>query len=634
LTTFPASLPPNPASPLNALFASSGPCVSTQGQDAVDCVGVALASQFISDLPTPINGVTRSSSDVTLDATSITPVGLLSAVASAIPGSDAVLAQQGTISLPYYLGDTPADIAGMDALSWTADDGLATNLNNVFSSLGVSLPQADPSKSTVVNSRFPFPKVQSTQEVPFLVLYPKSGPSAGVVIYQHGITTDRSAALTFGTGLAAQGFIVVAIDHPLHGVAPFSTKEQEDLADILLAKAGLDVTATNRTALINGQLSLGLLQQLIGAGCSVTTVGEVLAGACDGIDPTASQAMAGLVSIENTVANAGSTIPGLAPMIGKERHFGIYADASGAPQAMNFDPANAAGVDGSGSLYINLLNFLTARDNNRQSIVDQMNLRASVKGLVLARPTAAGGSGNDLTVGAGTGASGDFFFAGHSLGTITGMPFVSAINANQIPETIFTAADGSSSIASTSNDILSASMLTPGGGIVRLLENSPTFAPRILLGLQTNAGLTQGDAALESYFNVLQTAIDAADPVNFTASLGGVTPVLLSAVRGDTVIPNAADKKQWDIAPLSGTFSPSQTGLPVSVTVDSFNAPLAGTLPLTIGLGADSIDFYEEGNHGTPTSADNDAVFGGMLCKTYVTFGVALGDLPTLCTAP
>ena len=631
---FPTSLPANPDSPLNALFAPGGPCEVGEanatglvelGEPAVNCVGVALASNFAGQLPTPVPGVNRNVADgsggftdtISIDSSTISPVGLVSAVAGAIPGSENVLAAQGTVSLPYYLGDSAAGIAGFGSTNWTADSDLAEALNTTFSALGVSLPQADPTVSTAVNYIFPFPKVLSTQEVPLLALYPNSGDIRGVVMYQHGITTDRSAALTFGTGLAAQGFVVVAIDQPLHGVAPFSANEQLPLATALLIGGGAS------------EAEADALAPLVVAG-NVSDLADALAGGTATQESTLTAQ-----SLVNTVANAGSTIPGLAPAT-NERHFNLYSDASGTPAPMVFDPAAPEGTEGSGSFYINLQNFLTARDNNRQSVVDQMNLRATLfgnplagkPGITLPRPVSVGGSGTGINVTAAD----TVYFAGHSLGTITGMPFVASVNENQIGSTIFTAADGSSDIPATFNDIASASMLTPGGGIVRLLENSPAFAPRILLGLQQAAGLTQGDASLEAYLNVLQAAIDSADPINFVDTLGASTDVLLSEVAGDTVIPNAADDQRWGIPALSGTFTPEQTGLPVPVTVNSFNAPLAGTKPLTIGL--DMITTYQEGNHGTPTSADNLAVFGGMLCETYVTFGVALADLPDLCTAP
>lgn len=511
-------------------------------------------------------------------------------------------------------------------MNWVADQPLAESLNTTFSALGLSLPQADASVSTAVNYVFPpFPEEQSTQEVPMLVLYPNSGDERGVVMYQHGITTDRSAALTFGTALAAQGYVVVAIDQPLHGIAPFAAAEQEPLAIALLVGGGVTQEQAEQLAplVVNG--AEAQLAAALGGGAAT---------------PESTLTARSLI---NTVSNAGSTIPpGLAPDT-FERHYGLYATPpAGTPAPMVFDPANAAGTDGSGSFFINLQNFLAGRDNIRQSVVDQLNLRATLAGspaagragMTLQKPSAAGGDDGTLTIDIND----PVYFVGHSLGTITGMPFLAAANEDQIADTIFTASDGSTSLPSAFNNIQSASLLTPpGGGVVRLLENSPSFAPRILFGLQQAAGLEQGDANLETFFNVFQAAIDSTDPVNFTASLAaGGTPILLSEVAGDIVIPNAADQEQWGgIDALSGTFGPEVTGLPVPVTVNSFSAPLAGTKPLTIGLGDDLLTTYQAGDHGTPpVSANNDAVFGGMVCETLVTFGVTLAELPAFCTAP
>lgn len=580
------------ADKLPTLFGSGAPCEGTTGQTAVTCAGIALATNFSPLLPDQAD---RSSADISIDPASVAPVPFVSAVTSGIldafgAESTDVTAAQGTVSLPYYLGTSGADLV---TKSWVADDELATQLNTAFESIGLAIPQADPSVSTAVNYIFPFPKEQATVDVPMLALYPTSGTINGVVLYQHGITTDRSAALTFGTALATQGYAVIAVDQPLHGVAAFTAEEQEALADKLLAGAGLEVNDTNRTALINGQLSLGFLQQLIDGGCSVSTVEEVLGGACGA---EAATAMAGLVSIENTVANAGSTVPGLAPQIGNERHFGFYAEQPGVPGAIDFEN----GIGDSGSLFINLTSFLTSRDNNRQSSVDQMNLRASLSGLVL--PT----GGTDVTIDAST----PVYFVGHSLGTITGTPFVAAVNANQ---------SATLNPGALTNDINAASMLTPGGGVTRLLENSPSFAPRILLGLQQAAGLEQGDANLETYFNIFQATIDTADPINFVDNLGDLgTAVLLSEVEGDTVIPNAADAATWGVPALEGVFTTEVNGQEVPVTVDSFNAPLAGTKPLTLGLS--NITTYTSGNHGTPVSADDAAVFGSMVTETVGLF--------------
>ncbi|MDP4548660.1 MULTISPECIES: hypothetical protein [unclassified Marinobacter] len=600
---------------LSSLYGTGAPCeptVSLGGDAAVDCAAVALASNFAASgvLPTP-SPLNRSASDFTLGAPA--PVGLVSAVASstltALKSSglapNDVLAAQGTVKLPYYLGTSGADLV---TKSWVADSSLAAALNTAFTGTGLSIPQADPSVSTAVNHIFPFPKKQADVDAPALVLYPASPTIKGVVLFQHGITTDRSTALTIGSAMAANGYVVVAIDQPLHGIAPFTQKEQDDLANVLLTGAGLDVNDTNRAALIAGQLSLGYYQQIAttcndnGAGLSsdpAVAIQQIMGGACDSVIADSSATMAGLVSIQNTVANAGSTIPGIAPQDGDERHFGFYAAQPSVPSPMT----ETAGD--SGSLFINLTNFLGTRDNLRQSAVDQMNLRASLAGLNLPIDQS-----NSITIAPTT----PVLFVGHSLGTITGAPFIAAVNGDQLGNTI---SDGTpaGTVPSAFNNIAGAALLTPGGGVVRTLENSQTFAPRILPGLQAAAGLTQGDSGLESYFNIFQAAIDTADPINFADNLADLaTPLALVEAPNDTVIPNSADPV-WGGSPLKGNFKTESGG---NITIDSFNAPLAGTQPLA--LTGTAVTTIPAGTHSGPVDPQ-DAGFAAFVQQTLTLLG-------------
>lgn len=79
--------------------------------------------------------------------------------------------------------------------------------------------------STNVTVYNPFPVATSTQVIPVLMTVPnansgKSKPASGwpVVIFQHGITRQRTDMFAIAGALAAQGFAVVAIDAPLHGI--------------------------------------------------------------------------------------------------------------------------------------------------------------------------------------------------------------------------------------------------------------------------------------------------------------------------------------------------------------------------------------------------------------------------------
>src|SRR5690606_40539829 len=95
----------------------------------------------------------------------------------------------------------------------------------------------------------------------------------------------------------------------------------------------------------------------------------------------------------------------------RERHFGI-AGAAGNPQPMNFDAPTQA--DGSGAQFVNLGYLANTRDNNRQAVMDLLNLNASL--------------GNIHTVAQGMGAPGldldRVYLVGVSLGSILGSVFV------------------------------------------------------------------------------------------------------------------------------------------------------------------------------------------------------------------
>lgn len=569
-------------------------CMGFTGKTAITCVSVGLAAQLSPLLPSPKGAAFELGDPV--------PVGLVSAVANKVyetikaqieaQGGTApvVLSAQGTLSTPYYLGTTKETV---ETKSWSADSTLAAALNSKFKNLGLELPQGakDDSgelKSTIVNSIFPFPEKVNDVDAPVLIIYPQ-GASKGVVQFQHGITTDRSSALTFGTALATLGYTVIAIDQPLHGVDPFTEDDQKELAATLIKAAKPDATdpeIQGLTGLIISQNEDGLTAALGG-------------------EPARNTAK----SLINTVKNAGSTIPGIAAAPGGERHFGF---------------------DESGGQFINLTSFTTTRDNLRQSAVDQMNLRASLSSLDL---QAKGGA--DLS-------SLPVYLVGHSLGTITGTTFAASVNANQI---------GAPFTDPTVNDIKAISLLTPGAGVVRMLENSPAFAPTIIAGLGAN-GIEQNTSSYTKFLNVLQGAIDSADPINFADTLKAnfeelpkATASYHAVVQSDLVIPNAADNEAWGIKPLKGTFTGVVNEQPVQVTIDSFPAPLAGSYPL-IGLlqdlDSDGIesspyffalsDYLEDGkvpldeegrpvlSHSTPVSAQPAAAFAEMVLGTDAVF--------------
>ncbi|WP_166264460.1 hypothetical protein [Marinobacter caseinilyticus] len=562
----------------------------------VDATAATLQGALGGLLPEPADRSATASFGAPQDVTQV------SAITDQFVDFGQVNIVQGTIDLPYYLGiptgQTEAEGAVINTQDWAADLAAAANIGGA---LGVQLAQSDASVSDVVNYRFPFPvETSEALTVPVLVMYPAGydgsvdGPLE-TFIYQHGITTDRSAALTFGSKLVANaGVAVIAIDQPLHGVAPFSQAEQEGLASLLLdagqaaeLPASLASSPANIQAVIAGQLAIGFTSAALSqdAATAAATVNSVVAGGSTG-DLGLDAAIRSLRSFENTAANAGSTVPGLVKTA-NERHFDFTAGAANQPV-----PMTATSGD-SGSLFINLTNFTNSRDKNRQAVMDLLNLRESLVGLDF-----------DGTAGADLDAT-NVYFAGHSLGTIVGAPFVAVANGTVAVE----------------DNIVAAQLLTPGAGIVRLLENSPAFAPAILGGLQAAAGLEQGDANLETFFNIFQATLDSADPINFADDLAG-SKILLSQVNGDQVIPNdplANPLGQAFDAYLSGTEPFARLLNATSVTGNG----------VPVALSNAAITRYLAGTHGTPVLPQGGPldvrVFIEMVIET-ASLQAAMGD--------
>ena len=146
----------------------------------------------------------------------------------------------GTFQTQYYL-QPPSQENPTAPLSsiWQADpaqpDVNATFLGQVpcgAFAQGATLPgSSEPLRPSVSTTTcFPVPVAQSTQTIPVLLTVPnansgRSMPANGwpVVIFQHGVTRNRTDMFAVAPALAAAGFVVIAIDHPLHGISPESS---------------------------------------------------------------------------------------------------------------------------------------------------------------------------------------------------------------------------------------------------------------------------------------------------------------------------------------------------------------------------------------------------------------------------
>src|SRR5690554_2224558 len=287
---------------------------------------------------------------------------------------------QGGLSIPNYLPASEAGKADSELGTWVASADAAT-------ALGLDAAPTDVDGSTNVTYRFPFAEKVSDDVIPVMATLPaddgacaKSNFTDGypVVIYQHGITVDRTAGVLVGNALAKACVAMVAIDHTMHGVAPGS--------------------ATGLTF-------------------NVETVS---------VDSPATKSPFAAVRAGTLAQNPDNWMKDL-----HERHNNVGKNAAQANVAMVFkNEAGAtatADVGASGDLYINLNNFARTRDAMRQTVLDLMNLNASIGAMDI------DGSGDLVVNQDGTIDNPDLdpskvYFIGHSLGGIIGTTFVAVNN--------------------------------------------------------------------------------------------------------------------------------------------------------------------------------------------------------------
>lgn len=147
---------------------------------------------------------------------------------------DKANARFGTVTVPYY-----SPIAQAQAPGGISTD--ATILRRAWTAANPPpAPLSDPANERNLTRFNPIPALQANKAIPLLVTVPNANagpagtkPANGwpVVIFQHGITGDRSQALAIAGAYAQAGYVVAAIDLPLHGVtntaAPFYQAENE-----------------------------------------------------------------------------------------------------------------------------------------------------------------------------------------------------------------------------------------------------------------------------------------------------------------------------------------------------------------------------------------------------------------------
>jgi len=130
-------------------------------------------------------------------------------------------ARFGTVTVPYYSPIPTAQAPG----------GISTDSSILrkawVAAAAPPAPLTDPANERNLTRFNPIPALQANKAIPLLVTVPNANAGAAgvkpvngwpVVIFQHGITRDRSDALAVAGAFAQQGWVVAAVDLPMHGI--------------------------------------------------------------------------------------------------------------------------------------------------------------------------------------------------------------------------------------------------------------------------------------------------------------------------------------------------------------------------------------------------------------------------------
>ena len=510
---------------------------------------------------------------------------------------------QGMLTLPQFMKKKSAD--GSSFWKSRDEDGISSVgavLDGAFGNEPLSTPPRDGDESANVTYRFPFAQHIEDVKVPVLVTYPVDGggctkPPEGwpTVIFQHGITTDRTASLGFANSMAAAAtgcFATVAMDLPTHGVDA-STTDRNGVATRYSAFNAFNVTSYT-----------------------------------DGANTPFSSTLAGL---------AGASVTTYAGLT--ERHESLALNAAQQAVAMNFEAGTESG--NSGDMFINLTNMQQTRDHLRQAVMDMLNLNASIAGMDI-----DGGGAGDLNVD-------NLHFVGHSLGAITGLTYAavnnaiannSAIAVKEINplKTVVLANPGGQLPKLLENSPSFSAKILPGlaaAGLTQGMSDLEKFFDIFPAPLDSADPVNFTDLLKETgtpvlMFEMVGGGLVSATDSNTDAMAGKVTGlpdtlIIAGGYPADTVVPNNANPSLNLVATgksyLTGTDPlVNQLGL---TTVSASIAPSTDNLMLVSKL--------KEGTHGTISSADAVTVFSEMITQTASFFatagkGLTVGDADQL----
>ena len=194
-------------------------------------------------------GLTIFNPAAPVPAIGVSPVAIpLNGINAALPAYAS--ARLGTVTVPYYSYiPTPLAPGGLSNDS--------TVLRTAWRAAAAPpAPLTDPANERNLTRFNPLPELRASKQIPLLVIMP-NGPAPGnanagvkptagwpVIIFEHGITRDRSDAFALAQAFAAQGWVIASVDLPLHGITSTTnplyqaTNEQTFNLDLIVNTSG------------------------------------------------------------------------------------------------------------------------------------------------------------------------------------------------------------------------------------------------------------------------------------------------------------------------------------------------------------------------------------------------------------
>ena len=483
------AMKPVVANPVFALVRSSAPLVDANGKTNVNLISDDQAKQL-----EPVRAAFKAAFDA-LEAKGVHRTDLALAFPFTTQSESTILDQlysaPKTLVAAQALSDAPLFVRRVPLAAIPATIPQA-NIGDFYvgewiTPVGVTGTGGTFNPGIAAGMGFKFLPVQ------FGLTIPKGIAPAGgwpVTIFGHGFTRSRNDFLAFANSAAAAGQAVISADVLFHGERTSCTGAK--------AAAALPM-ATDDAAACANQATMTCDGGFVGQCILKDTAARIACGPSAG-DPLGDFACAAAPGGSQGHCAADKKCQG----VGAD----LLRDAGGTPIA-------------SGWNIFSLTNFFATRDNFRQQVIDLSQLVNILKstdaknlGAQIAAANAASATPADpLSLPLSTT---KLNYVGQSLGGILGTLF--------------------NSVSPDTNNVV---LNVPGGALVSIILNAPSFASakKALIDTLAASGLQPGTPGFDQFLGIAQWVLDEADPANMGYRL--THPVMLA---NGTTAPNANRK--------------------------------------------------------------------------------------------